>query len=69
MISLRLPGFGTKMPEAQDPVDRAAVQAEADRERARQLRQRRGRGSTVMTSPLGIQDEPQIAQRPTLLGG
>ena len=72
MISFRPPGgglFSASVPKTQDPVDRAAIQDEADRERARQLRQRKGRGSTVMTTPLGISDDMTNTQRPTLLGG
>jgi len=68
-IDFSLPGGSLfKTPEAPPPpIDRAAIVAETAKERARQLRQRRGRQSTTLTSPLGVQ-ELEPLRRASLLG-
>lgn len=50
-----------------EPVDRAAIAEEAARQRAKELRARRGRSSTILTDPGGDQGTGEL-QRPTLLG-
>jgi len=49
------------------PVDRAAIAEEAARQRAKELRARRGRSSTILTD-LGSDQPSGELQRPTLLG-
>jgi len=49
------------------PVDRAAIAEEAARQRAKELRTRRGRASTILTD-LGSDQPSGELQRPTLLG-
>ena len=50
-----------------EPVDRTAIAEEAAKQRAKELRARRGRASTVLTGPSGSQETGTL-QRPTLLG-
>jgi len=68
-MNFRLPGFGGG-PSFPEPVDREAIREQVERERARDLRQRRGRRSTVLTTPLGVQEQAQElnVQRPSALG-
>lgn len=49
------------------PVDRAAIAEEAAKQRAKELRMRRGRASTILTDVGGNQPTGEL-QRPTLLG-
>lgn len=68
-MNLRLPGFGPSLPPTPQPVDREAIAEEAKAERARELRLRRGRRSTILTGSEGVGElgEGQT-RRPTLLG-
>lgn len=50
------------------PIDREAIAEEAARQRAKELRQRRGRASTILTGADGPSEDPANLQRPTLLG-
>lgn len=50
------------------PIDRAAIAEEAAKQRAKELRQRRGRASTILTGAEGPSEDPANLQRPTLLG-
>lgn len=50
------------------PIDRAAIAEEAARQRAKEIRQRRGRASTILTGAEGPSEDPANLQRPTLLG-
>lgn len=67
---LRFPGFGPSVQPIPEPVDRQEIADQVARERARELRQRRGRASTILTSPLGVQEQAQETniRRPSLLG-
>lgn len=67
---LRFPGFGPSVQPTPEPVDRQEIADQVARERARELRQRRGRASTILTSPLGVQEQAQETniRRPSLLG-
>lgn len=49
------------------PVDRAAIAEEAAKQRAKELRMRRGRSSTILTN-VGSDQPTGELQRPTLLG-
>lgn len=68
-MNFRFPGFGggSSFPE---PVDRDAIREQVELERQKDLRQRRGRRSTVLTSPLGVQEKAQdtSVRRPSALG-
>lgn len=66
-MTLSLPGFSSSPPSMPQPVDRAAIAEEAARQRAEELRKRRGRQASILTSPSGTQDTGNL-QRPTLLG-
>ena len=69
-MNFRFPGFGPSVQPTPDPIDREAISEQVARERARELRQRRGRSSTILTSPLGAQEQAQElnVRRPSLLG-
>lgn len=68
-MNFTLPGGGMfSTPKAPPPpVDRAAIAEEAAKQRAKELRARRGRSSTILTDPGGGQETGTL-QRPTLLG-
>lgn len=68
-MKFRFPGFGGG-PGLPEPVDRDAIREQVERERQRDLRQRRGRRSTVLTTPLGVQEKAQETpvRRPSALG-
>jgi hypothetical protein len=63
-----LPGFAKTPAPMPDPVDRAAIAEEAAKQRAKELRQRRGRAATILTGPSGPAEDTPNVQRPTLLG-
>lgn len=63
-----LPGFAPKPAPMPPPIDRAAIAEEAAKQRAKELRQRRGRASTILTGSEGVSEDPATLQRPTLLG-
>lgn len=62
--TLTLPGFGAP-PPMPAPVDRAAIAEEAARQRAKELRARRGRASTIMTGPMGVGAGSETISRAT----
>lgn len=69
-MNLMLPGNPFSSPKPQplpEPVDRAAIAEEAAQQRAEELRKRRGRQASILTSPSGVGDDGNL-QRPTLLG-
>ncbi len=67
-MRLILPGLGpSRPPPIPQPVDRSEIREQAERERLEALRARRGRASTVLTSPSGEEEAPAV-QRRTLLG-
>jgi len=67
-MRLTLPGFGPSAPPPiPQPVDRSEIREQAERERLSALRARRGRQSTVLTSPTGEEEAPAVNRR-TLLG-
>jgi hypothetical protein len=66
-----LPGGGL-IPKPQAPpapIDRGAIAEEAAKQRAKELRGRRGRASTILTSPANdVGTDAGAVARPTLLG-